>query len=331
LSKAPTKLKSTVDPSSSPAVTDPISEEEPASQTQHQHQQQQQQQQFELWLDLRQTTISPQAALLHLTNDLWDEYLAPENKCFLIDKVLVNAMDETNTREVIDDIKDEYEEEIEVFFETDDGITSMVMTARDSVSNADGDSYGDNGQDYDFSSQGQGHKFQIYDDETGVINVYANPMPALAAISSGEWIVLDSSLDDKDQRREAIQSLVELCYGSLNTGVVSLGEKTGDDDEDEKRDESRMGGIVIDCSSSAEIFEAGALIKSLSGNQKGFKKTKSGILVQSVQDINNDGGTLSIVNQNESMKYAILIPLDALLWKTASFVIGSDEIQSMEQ
>ena len=124
--------------------------------------------------------------------------------------------------------------------------------------------------------------------------------------------------------------MVELCCGSLNT-VVSLGEKTDDDDEEEKRDETCIGGIIIDCSSSAEIFEAGALIKSLSGNQKGFETTKSGILVQSFQDINNNGGTSSIANQNESMNYAILIPLDALLWKTASFVIGSDEMQSMEQ
>ena len=62
-----------------------------------------------------------------------------------------------------------------------------------------------------------------------------------------------------------------------------------------------------------------------------FETTKISILVQSVQDINNDGGTSSIVNQNESMKYAILIPLDAVLWKTASFVIGSVEMQSMQQ
>ncbi len=317
LSEAP-KLKLTVDDNdaqislpAAPSIIDSIPEEQP-SQTQ---------QQFELWLDLRQTTISPQAALLHLTNDLWDEYVAPENKSFLVDKVLVNALDEKNMIRVIDDIKDEYEEEIQVLFENDGVITSMATLDFDSE-----DSDSDEGEETDFSVQDQGCKFPIYDDETGLINVYSNPMPALEAISSGEWLVLDSSLGDKEQRREAIQSLVELCNGSLNVGVAISG-KNGDDKE---RGRPCKGGIVIDCSSSAEIFEAGAMIKSLSGNQEGYETTDSGILVQSAQD-KDVRTTLPVTSQSEPIKYAILVPLDALLWKTASFVIRSDGMQSMEE
>eukprot|EP00551_Chaetoceros_affinis_P007286 CAMPEP_0203675310 /NCGR_PEP_ID=MMETSP0090-20130426/19780_1 /ASSEMBLY_ACC=CAM_ASM_001088 /TAXON_ID=426623 /ORGANISM="Chaetoceros affinis, Strain CCMP159" /LENGTH=366 /DNA_ID=CAMNT_0050541463 /DNA_START=40 /DNA_END=1137 /DNA_ORIENTATION=+ len=301
-----------------------------------------QQQQFELWLDLRQTTISPQAALLHLTNDLWDEYVPPENKSFLIDKVLVNAksslegndydeQDKIRMRKVVDDVKDEYEEEIQVLFQDNNGVIKSISMAHSQNSRKSVDD--DVNVNTNVNIQTHGRKYQIYDDKTGSINIYANPMPALETISSGNWLVLDSSLDDKEKRKEAVQSLVELCSGSLSLNLdLNL---SGGENEEKRRDESRhsnnsesvQGGIAIDCSSGADIFEAGALIKSLSGNEKGYEATESGILVQS--DRVNDSGMLSPKRENNgSIKYAILIPFDALLWKTASFVISSDGVQS---
>jgi hypothetical protein len=270
-------------------------------------------QQFELWLDLRQTTISPQAALLHLTNDLWDEYIAPEDKAFLIDKVLVNSLDDNGTKKVMDDIEDEYEEEIEVLFQKDDIITSLKTIG---LEGEDTD-----GEESNFPTKNVGKVFQIFDSETGMISVYANPMPALEVILSNQWLVLDSSdVEEKDERKEAIQSLVDLCNGSLTTGM-SLGENSDNEDSVE----SDKGGIVIDCNTSADIFDAGALIKSLSGNENGYVSTESGILVQSSAQ-EEDSKILPIQREGVAIKYAILIPFDAILWKTASFVVANEEL-----
>jgi hypothetical protein len=260
-------------------------------------------QQFELWLDLRQTTISPQAALLHLTNDLWDEYVTPDHKSFLVDKVLVNSMSENGMKKVVDDVRDEYEEEIEVLFQKDNVISSMKEGTLDDKSKC--------------SINNEGEVFRIFDADTGKINVYLNPMPALEVISSGRWLVLDSSdAEDKSGRKEAIQSLVELSSGGLSASL-SIGQR-----DDEEQFQSNEGGIVIDCTTSPDIFEAGALIKSLAGSQTGYVATESGILVQSSQ--NDDLKVQPYTSQKESNKYAILLPLDALLWKTASFVVSEE-------
>ena len=57
---------------------------------------------IELWLDLRRSSVAPQAALMHLCNDLWDEYAVPENKYFLVDKVVMNHKNDLSS--VIQDV-----------------------------------------------------------------------------------------------------------------------------------------------------------------------------------------------------------------------------------
>ena len=105
----------------------------------------------------------------------------------------------------------------------------------------------------------------------------------------------------------------------------NLGPKLsgGLNDQNDDVTESGGGGIAIDCSSNAEIFDAGALIKSLSDGRDGaYKTTESGILVQT-NEVSDPGIIPSTEQNNGSMKFAILIPFDALLWKTASFVVRS--------
>jgi len=246
---------------------------------------------FELWLDLRQTNISPQAALLHLTNDLWDEFVAPENKSFLIDKILVNNINSENQRkQVVEDIIDEYEDEIEVLFqESSDGVITTFQSAQDSK----------------MSMEECGRIFKIFDENTGKVNVYVNPLPALEVTSCGQWLVLDTSgVENKNDRNEAIQSLMQLCKGGLSTSF------------------KERGGIAIDCSSNSEIFEAGALIKSMAEDGKDYMATDSGILLQS----NQRNKETSFQKQIKETKYALLIPFDAVLWKTVSFVVESQQL-----
>ena len=286
--------------------------------------------QFELWLDLRQTTISPQAALSHITNDLWDEYIAPDDKSFLIDKVLVHRLeDEYKMKQIIRDVEDEYEDEIQVLFQGDDN-SIVSWKSRD-----DNNRMNDNDDDCENDNliiNNNGSVFQIFDDTTGQINAYVNPMPAIEIISLKKWLVLDSSgVEDKSERSEAIQSLVQLCLGS-NGGIMAISATNSDkmDDTSEKSVETEDetgGGIVIDCSSNSEIFEAAALIKSISGDDKGYITTESGILLQQLDQQNNQQDILlSEREKTVGIKYAILIPFDSLLWKTASFVAGGPQL-----
>lgn len=262
--------------------------------------------QFQLWLDLRQTSISPQAALLHLTNDLWDEYLPPQGKAFLVDKVLVsNIVDEVQRNQIMDDIIDEYENEIEVLFQESDHVVSSYDNSKGETS--------DDGINMSSIKSGTpvGKIFSIYDGNTGKVNVYSNPLPALEVASSGQWLILESSgIEDKNERNEAIQSLLQLCQGSLAASLKS--------DEGEDNLNTSGGGIVIDCSSNQDIVEAGALIQSMVGNGQGYSTTDSGILLQSTIPNSNQ-------NQKEMVHYALLIPLDALLWKTASLLVHTDQ------
>jgi len=262
---------------------------------------------LELWLDLRKTTISPQAALLHLTNDLWDEYLAPSNKSFLVDRVLVNELDETGMKIILNDISEEYEEEIIAMFINSNGCVKSIRQSSDNKA--------EGGED--LQTINEGNMFKIYNNEKRLLSLYVNPMPAIDIISSGQWLILDSEgIHEEDQRNEAIRSLVELCDGNFSMSNMAL-EKSFNSGKS-------SGGIVIDCTTSGDVVQAGALIKSLSGISGSYETTKSGILVQKPMKESESSTMLPFKNGESSMKYAVLIPFDALLWKTASFVFGRD-------
>lgn len=240
----------------------------------------------ELWLDLRQTSMPPQTALLHLTNDLWDEYKPPGDKSFIVDKVLMNMND--NLGAIVDDIRDEFETEIGV----------MIM---------------DEGKMYEINEGGimlpVGKGVKIEMDENGGINVNKDPLPVLDAVSKGEWVILD---DHTEGDNASISNLVELV--SSGAGVFNMGTTNADESP------LSPGGLGLSCSTQARVMEMGALIQSVSGG-KGFETTESGILVQSTENSSNSNGGVS--RDGNAIEYAIAMPFDAMLWKTSSLIFGS--------
>jgi len=239
------------------------------------------QNQVQLWLDLRKSSISPQAALLHLSNDLWEEFVPPNNKSFIVDKVVINMCANLNT--IVRDIREEFETEIGILVVDRDGIFEI----------------NDAGS---MSSTGTGTIIDLDRDDKGLILLNVNPLPVLDAVSKGEWVLLD--VDDNVDTGD-VSNLVELVSNGLAFG--GLGGS----------DVASFGGIGVTCSSQADVMEMGALVQSLSG-KKGYKATKSGILVQ-------NGDTAAGVSTSESIGYAIVMPFDAQLWKTSSFVLGITE------
>ena len=267
-------------------------------------------QDFELWLDLRGTTISPQVGLSHLINDLWDEFTPPQDKSFLVDKVIVDAtkLSGTEMEKIYNEVNDEYEDEIEILFYKDHNMLSL-----DVVSNEHDDKNGDA-----FCRHQRGKDFQMFDMDTGVIHAYTDPFPALEVISSGQWLVLDSSgMRDDNERREAIESLVELCSGGLSPTLTLIGQN------EFNHGSSLRGGVAIDCSSDTDILEACTFMKSMTGNPNDYITTDSGILIESKKEEPSSTKIEQNLSTSKSMDFAILIPFDALLWKTASLVATS--------
>ncbi len=266
-------------------------------------------QDFELWLDLRDTKMSPQVALSHLTNDLWDEFHAPSGKSFLVDRVLIDAskLSEGEIQSVCDEVNDEYEDEIKILFQKDGDIYTL-----DNGSNE----LGDRGDDTSFAERGK--EFLMFDKETRVICAYSEPLPALEVTSAGKWLILNSKdMEGEVQRKESIQSLVELCSGGLlpTFDMHTLENKNNNDDGGNLV----QGGIAIDCTTNAHVLEACSLIKSILGNSKDYITTDSGILFESNSGLEH----CSSIGRG-GIDYAVLIPLDALLWKTASFLATSN-------
>lgn len=228
---------------------------------------------IELWLDLRRSSVAPQAALMHLCNDLWDEYAVPENKYFLVDKVVMNHKNDLSS--VIQDVNEEFEDKIGMIVSNDDKLFEVQQELVNQYS--------------------MGRVFSVSENEKGVVNLNENPLPILETITDGKWSIIDDETGGTENTKSAIHNIVELA----SNGLGGLGSS------DSRRE---LGGIAVSCNSVSDVLNMCALVESLGGS---FSETDSGILVKS--DIMGSSKT-------GCLKYAILIPFDASLWKTASFV-----------
>jgi hypothetical protein len=121
---------------------------------------------------------------------------------------------------------------------------------------------------------------------------------------------------------------------NLLGGSSSIRDRDRDDSINDQQvvlsDGHGAGGVGMTCSSPSTVMELAAIIQSLSPGSKGYKTTDSGILVQAVEGTisssNNNNNSKSAINDesNASMvNYAIVMPFDASLWKTASFLLRS--------
>jgi hypothetical protein len=226
----------------------------------------------ELWLDLRQSSIPPKAALMYLSNDLWDEYTVPDHKTFLVDKVVMN--DKSDLSSAIRDVNEEFEDKIGMIVSDNDQIYEVQQESMTRIS--------------------IGRVFPVIEKEKGIVNINENPLPILDKIADGKWSIIDEEAQGTENTKSAIRSIVELASNSLG-GYSASSSSIG-------------GGIAVSCNSDGDILNMCALVVSLGGT---FSETDSGILVKTEN---------STSPKTNKLQYAILIPFEACLWKTASFV-----------
>lgn len=216
--------------------------------------------------------------------------MPPSNKSFIVDKVLMNNC--PNLKNIIDDIQEEFETEIGILV-------------------ADGDEIYEIDEAGIMRSTATGTIIDLEMDGNGFITLNVNPLPVLDVVSKGDWVMLDVEdyIDTSD-----VSNLIELVSNGV-AAFGALGASSASITNDGALESS--GGIGISCSSQAAVMDMGALIQSLSGS-KGYKATENGILVQNGE--NTPGNSSS-----DSIGYAIVMPFDAQLWKTSSFVFGAAE------
>lgn len=277
----------------------------------------------ELWLDLRDTSMPPLAALLHLTNDLWDEYIPPSNKSFIVDKVIMNKNHFQNLSQLVSDIREEFEDEIGLVV-VENEVEIPIIGQDDNGS--DSALYSDNKLIFEINELELmiplGKCIEISKDRDGVVNSNINPMPILEIVSDRKWVVLDS---EEDVDKNSICSLVEFLVNGVKTfGNFSLG---GEDEVSLASSDlsNPNGGIGIACNDEGNVVEMAALLRSLGGNK--IETTDSGIIFQSSSDNIRiyQGGEEDQSSSTTGLGYAIVMPFDAMLWKTASFLFGSSE------
>jgi hypothetical protein len=277
---------------------------------------------LQLWLDLRQTSIAPLAALLHLTNDLWDKFSIPSSESgtsFIVDKVVIDHKYFFHSQSVVEDIREEFEMDIGIIVVKDDQLLEI---------------------DQDGNMQPFGELIMLgQNSESGsMTHIHdVDPLSVLDGVSKREWVLLNVQEQQlSNGGTEAVFNMLELVSNGMKFFVGSMNLVDGSismEDDGTKNDKQVVlpsgrsaGGVGITCSSPSSVMEMAAIIQSLSPGSKGYKTTESGILVQSAEGESSSSksssiGTIKEESSNSSMvNYAIVMPFDVILWKTASFL-----------
>jgi len=149
------------------------------------------------------------------------------------------------------------------------------------------------------------------------VPVLPDPLPAMEVLSqgNGQWMILDTNgwkKIDEEERTSISLPLVELISSGASPSAASCGG----------------GGIGITCYTNNEVVKAAMFIQNMMmNNGVGEKTLESGIVVPN--DYKDDVDTTSILGGSGGIRnrsYAIVVPYDMGLLKTASLLFGDDVV-----
>jgi len=255
-----------------------------------------------IWLDLRGTSISPSTAL-----ELWDlectdsDYNnaggggkksgAPFTKC------LVSPSDNVSNS------KSEKQMQLQ----------NNIQVLVDSGTN------NNNNEQTTESSWGKVLQLQT---NTQSMPILPDPLPAMETISQGQYIILDTTKGwkkvEEEQRLSYLLPLAEL----ISSGATTGGENGGG-----------SGGIGFTCLTKNEVVKVAMWIQSITNNNRSgdggggqnvrVKTLENGLVIP---DHDDDDVTSDLQKQFGSsrqarLQYAIVVPYDVGLLKTASMLL----------
>jgi len=291
------------------------------------------------------------AALLHLTNDLWEEFAAPNSgsgSSFIVDKILMDYKSFQQCKSVVvHDIRDEFEMNIGILVVKDDDQLLLEIDQDGTLQPFGKWIMVRDGQGNDDSTTTTTTSFR-----TRIENV--DPLSVLDDVSKKQWVLLDIQQQEDDDVNNgvgtgAIFNLLELVSNSIQFGAGSwdllggntrniIGDNSATDKDVLPLDGHGVGGVGMTCSSPSSLMEMAAIIQSLSPGSKGYRTTESGIFVQqSLEGTSSSSsecstgssrgsssrGIMDDENNPLTVNYAIVMPFDASLWKAASFLLGT--------
>ena len=139
--------------------------------------------------------------------------------------------------------------------------------------------------------------------------ILPDPLPAMEVVSSGQWIVLDTEGWKKVAEEERLRMVLPLLE-LLSPGVSG----------------SDHGGIGVTCQTTNEIVKAVMFIQCMTsgGGSNGrnirTKTLESGIVVPQQQDLN----ILSSSGARSKRRFAIVVPCDMILLRTAKLMLANN-------
>ena len=144
-----------------------------------------------------------------------------------------------------------------------------------------------------------------------------DPMPAMEAASNGQWIVIDTNGWKKIEEGERLRMALPL-FELISTSSAQS---------------SSGGGIGLTCHTNNEVVKAVMFIQSMTnggggnGRQMRTKTLNSGIIVPD----DDNPSTRAGANLSKARRFAIVVPFEMELLRTAKLLFGDKENPYIEE
>lgn len=237
----------------------------------------------ELWLDLRENSILPTAAIEFLRENLSEDDVDSPSLQIDIDRILVA----TNDAQAYQEISDEDFIQPDLLYVSKDNDSEFLST-KDGVTES-------------FA------EIVVMEGSAGV----QNPFKVIQTLSSGKWVVLVQSGDEsevEDSMMDIVGDFLEIASNSVSTNWVAA--PTSDSQgllvplSPEMEKEMTGAGVAIRCSSPSSIMQLASTIE-LAGSGMSTTILDSGILIQ--DDI-----------MESDLPIALVLPFDIPIWRLAN-------------
>jgi hypothetical protein len=244
----------------------------------------------EIWLDLRGTSLSPSTAL-----ELWEieqqqdgATAVPFTKCLVSPPSDISNNNNSNSPQK----------------SNNNGMNVLLAAGNDQIIME--------------SSQTSSSWGKILPLETSAqsIPMLPDPLPAMDIISQGKWIILDTTRGwkkvEEEERLSFLLPLAELISSGAIPATGGKGNGGG-------------GGIGLTCHTKNEVVKVAMWIQSITNNRSGQKSVRTKTLENGLVIPDDDDFDASVAfDSSQGLQYAIVVPYDVGLLKTASMLLSNE-------
>jgi len=260
----------------------------------------------EIWLDCRHTSLSPSTAL-----ELWDLECPDAN--YNNDDVGLTKLGAPFTKCLVSPSDNVSNSNGEKQMQLQNNIQVLVDS---------GTNNNNNKQTTESTSSSSWGKVLPLQTNTQSMPILPDPLPAMETISQGQYIILDTTKGwkkvEEEQRLSYLLPLAEL----ISSGATTGGENGS----------SSSGGIGFTCLTKNEVVKVAMWIQSITNNNRSgdggggqnvrVKTLENGLVIPDYDgDVMSDLQKQFGSSRQARLQYAIVVPYDVGLLKTASMLL----------